>query len=733
MSPSPGHPMGGNQPGITAAHGVNVVAATDNSGSDTGTITAWPSEHTPVLLTRELVPGTDMSTLNLFGEDRWYLSPAIFEEHGNARSLNFAAIPAPLRLAAKHYIWQLINRDYPVPFLRYGEERVSVQTVLSSWTAFKDFTVWLHRRKITEFAQVDAELLDRYVNDIATQEISMDRRFRLVWEVRRLWSYRSVLPENMRLPEGRPWHDDAPHELFGAKRGYRDNRTPRIAENTMQALLFWSLQFVENFAPDILAAHVESCRLKSRAPEALRARGPVVFRTPRGQVQTRMAAYLQGLKDSGGSLPGKLGTDGVAQVDWRHIGMVLECSLNAHSAGTPAGKMVLASGLPVTDHAYLDTPITAALDGRPWRDSPIIHQEARGLTLHLSTACMIVIAYLSGARPGEVLNLRRGCIEYDASTDMWLMSGVFFKNAVDVNGNKLPGGARRQDPWVVVKPVADAVAVSERLHDHDLLFPARIEALRRDRAALRPGEARMGSLANIDIGQFITWVNDYSATRGRPGIPPDPQGGINNSRFRRTLAWFIRRRPRGLVAGAIQYGHVHTRLIQGYAGDYNSGFPDEYAYEDFLARLEELAADEQALNGGEQVSGPAADEYRRRVPAATRHFAGHVLTSERQARDLVTNRLLQIYHGDGMTCVFNPHEAACQLRGHADDPTVTPDIDDCRPRCRNVARTDRDIVVIRARRDELQHVVDDELAPPIRHQRERSALERLNTILEEHP
>jgi hypothetical protein len=36
-------------------------------------------------------------------------------------------------------------------------------------------------------------------------------------------------------------------------------------------------------------------------------------------------------------------------------------------------------------------------------------------------------------------------------------------------------------------------------------------------------------------------------------------------------------------------------------GDYDSGFPDEYAYEDFLARLEGLAEDERDPRG----DGPA--------------------------------------------------------------------------------------------------------------------------------
>jgi hypothetical protein len=167
-------------------------------------------------------------------------------------------------------------------------------------------------------------------------------------------------------------------------------------------------------------------------------------------------------------------------------------------------------------------------------------------------------------------------------------------------------------------------------------------------------------------------------------------------------------------------------------GDFDSGFPDEYAFEDALAHLEELGTDQKVLSSGEHVSGPAARAYRERLTTGGVQFAGRVLTSSRQARDLLANPLLKIFHGDSMTCVFDPQQAACQLRGTADDPTVTPDIDDCRPRCPNIARTDRDITVIGARRDHLAQIVADPLAPPIRHHRDKTELERLESVLRAH-
>ncbi len=85
-----------------------------------------------------------------------------------------------------------------------------------------------------------------------------------------------------------------------------------------------------------------------------------------------------------------------------------------------------------------------------------------------------------------------------------------------------------------------------------------------------------------------------------------------------------------------------------------------------------------------------------------------------------------------MTCVLNPATAACQLRGTVDDPMVTPDKDDCRPRCPNLSYTDRDIDQLRQRAATLADIVADPLAPPIRNERERRELERLHRIIEVH-
>lgn len=75
--------------------------------------TEWPGPDTLVLLRRECRAGTDRLALSRFGDDRWILTPAIFEDHTKAVSLNFRPVPAPWRLEVKYYVWQLLNLPGP--------------------------------------------------------------------------------------------------------------------------------------------------------------------------------------------------------------------------------------------------------------------------------------------------------------------------------------------------------------------------------------------------------------------------------------------------------------------------------------------------------------------------------------------------------------------------------------------------------------------------------------------
>lgn len=85
-----------------------------------------------------------------------------------------------------------------------------------------------------------------------------------------------------------------------------------------------------------------------------------------------------------------------------------------------------------------------------------------------------------------------------------------------------------------------------------------------------------------------------------------------------------------------------------------------------------------------------------------------------------------------MTCVFNAATALCELLPTTDDAQHTPDADDCRPACRNIARTDANIAEVRAEATELRVLVDAPACPPIRHAREQHRLDHLDKIIAEH-
>jgi len=68
------------------------------------------------------------------------------------------------------------------------------------------------------------------------------------------------------------------------------------------------------------------------------------------------------------------------------------------------------------------------------------------------------------------------------------------------------------------------------------------------------------------LADFITWVATYGACRGRADLIPDPRqtaGPLTTRQSRRTLAWFIARRPGGAIAGALQYRHHAIQMFEG--------------------------------------------------------------------------------------------------------------------------------------------------------------------------
>jgi len=127
----------------------------------------------------------------------------------------------------------------------------------------------------------------------------------------------------------------------------------------------------------------------------------------------------------------------------------------------------------------------------------------------------------------------------------------------------------------------------------------------------------------------------------------------------RTLAHFIVRQPRGLIAAALQYGHVSAKVTLSYAGRADTTWLDDLTVEKLEMVLDQAERHAAALQDGEHVSDPSAAEYRIRVGRAA-DFAGRTVTGQRNAARLLAAADPGIHHGEAMTCVWRAETAACR-------------------------------------------------------------------------
>jgi hypothetical protein len=248
------------------------------------------------------------------------------------------------------------------------------------------------------------------------------------------------------------------------------------------------------------------------------------------------------------------------------------------------------------------------------------------------------------------------------------------------------------------------------------------------------GGDRATRLTNRDIVGLITWVNtSFQTPDGTPAIPPDPTRHVHARRFRRTLAYFIVRRPRGLIAAALQYAHVSTKVTLSYSGSADTSWMDDLAIERLEMVVDQINDDLVLLRDGEHVSGPSAAEYRARIARVSR-FPGRVVTHPRNAERLLARADPNIHHGAAMTCVWRTEIAACRnAKLERGLPTRDgPDEAECRTTCQNLAYTDRDIATMQDELAAAERASADPLAPaPIRDRATARAAQR-RTVIERH-
>lgn len=378
------------------------------------------------------------------------------------------------------------------------------------------------------------------------------------------------------------------------------------------------------------------------------------------------------------------------------------------------------------------TAATLAPDTAPWLTAAIAEDPVMARRA-IATACLITVAYLTGMRADEVLSLERGCCTpIPGDKRGYELHGRTYKAAI-AQGRAIPGGVERDVPWRAIKPVADAIAVIESLHDADILFP-QVLFKRWDNSRAPFGQCPTSNARREAIQNLQAWCTAHAAQPGAPecSIPPDPDGAITLRRLRRTLAWFVYRRPRGRIALGIQYGHLHSATTDGYGSRASVGLRDLFPMEEAFALRDTLADAADYLSTHPTVSGPAAARYRHAVATYQARYAGLTLTA-RQTRELASNPNLRVYDGPDqlVACCFDPTKALCR-RDLPPTTAATPDLTACDPRCANIARTDKHADAIRTAVAELTDQIDDPATSLPIAARLNAQIERKSSTLQEH-
>jgi integrase len=570
--------------------------------------------------------------------------------------------------------------------------RSSATTIYGTCREWMRFARWLHERGITGIAACAGDEWRDYAAG-RVNGVSRDHAVKILGQLTDLWAFDQLTacPSGITRP---PWESEGADGYLPAAGGTAggENMTEPIDPQVIGPLLVWAIRVVEDFSGDILAAWAENRRLTALAGNTAGSAAG----------KPALEAYLLPLVRSGSPLPA---------VSHKGTFMLARTFIAATTGASPAqldrfqvryGSLIaLAARQP--GPCPLGVPVTGQVNGRPWREY-MDFGEPPELMRHLGTAAAVICLYLTGMRAQEVQGLRTGCCPNPGPgpeggiPGRHLIRSRHYKNVTDADGNHVSAGEDREVPWVAIAPVVRAIRVLERIVPPGELLLSVTHHTFGIQHRRRAGALKAGSL-NGRIEDFITWANREAARCGAPDqvIPEDPCGAIGTARFRRTLAWHITRRPGGLVALAIQYGHLRTVVSGGYASRGRSGIHDLIHVETVLAVADTVSGLRDGIQAGMGISGPAA-RFAIKTAVSIPVFAGKAITAT-TARRLLANQNAMIYDNPQalLLCHYKRDQALCHREGVKD----TPSLHRCVPGCANMIRTDHHARQLRDRADAL--------------------------------
>jgi hypothetical protein len=663
-----------------------------------------PTANSPVVLPHWIRQGNTHPN-SRYQDLTWSLGPLVDNPGTALVTIAWTNCPEHLRSQVRLAAWAMINGRLRATYLRDRGVRArarrspaGVQETCREWLRLAR---WLHQRGVTDLGACTDHVWRGYAAERLHDGCGREHAVAILSRLTSLWAFDQLTahPSGIARP---PWDTDGVDDFLPASATESDaaeNATEPLDPQVIGPLLVWAIRVVEDLAGDILTGWAENRRLSAQAAAA-----PAL---PSGLAA--LEAHLRALIRDRAPLPAfaHQGTNRLART---YLAAMTGASLGqVDGLNNRLSLTALAAERP--GRSPMRLPVTGHINGKPWREDLDFH-EAPDLMRHLGTAATIICLYLTGMRPQEVQSLRSGCCPdpqpaADGTPRQHLIRSHHYKNVTDDAGNHLSAGEERDVPWVAITPVVHAIRVLERIvPDGELLLNATHHDFTFHRA--HRGALKMHAL-RLRITDFIAWANHEAQTHEltAQSVPDDPHGAISMSRFRRTLAWHIARRPGGLIALAIQYGHMRTvldvRTSSGYGTRSRHGLHSVLDIETALAAADTAARLRDRLAAGEKISGPAA----RRALTATTHvprFEGRIVPrtfAKKAAAYLARDGIVLFDNPDAhLICVFKRDSALCEPAPDA----AAPNQYDCRPGCGNAVRTDTHAGLLRERADEIDQL-----------------------------
>ncbi len=647
-----------------------------------------PSPVSPVVLSRWISPGNTHAN-SLYAEAIWPMAPLIDNPGTSLVRIRWKNCPAVLLDQVKLTAWSMINGELRPTYLATrgvrARGRASAPAMQVNCLEWMRLARFLNKCGVTDLANCTGDRWAAYAAQRWTGKVGRGQAERILGRLTDLWAYDqlSARPSGISRP---PWDTEGLDDFLPSvsSEGGGENSTEALDPQVIGPLLVWAIRMVEDFADDILAAWAENRRLSALVDDTPS--------TPTGVAA--LTAYLRPLIEAGAPLP-SISHGGTTAPCLTFISAITGASYHqVDRFAQRHGLGALTAERP--GPCPLEVPVTGRIEGRPWRER-MDFTEASVLMRHLGTAAMIVCTYLTGMRPQEIQGLRSGCCpdpepNADGTPQRHLIFSHHYKNVTDDDGNHVSGGEEREVPWTAILPVVHAIRVLERIVPAgELLLSAAHHDFRVQRGH---HGALKGQALNQRIQGFVAWVNAEALAQDLPNqaIPEDPYGKILMARFRRSLAWHVARRPGGLIALAIQYGHLRTvldaRVSSGYGSRSRRGIHSVLDIETVLAAGDTAAGLRDRLAAGEKISGPGSRRALVAVANPGPRFEGRIVPNnfaQKAADHLARDGIVLFDNPDSyLICAFKRENARCDPAPGA----TAPNQPFCQRGCGNIVRTD---------------------------------------------